>query len=531
MQLYENAMHDERRRDYLAPLAVLFSQGIDAPDFFLRGTVLQSYNSVAPADCKLLNAGAAMLLDFGRELHGGVRIVTGGDGGRIRLRFGESASEAMSTPNQDHSIHDTELDCPKMGMLEYGCTGFRFVRIDVLTDGLPLLGVCAVAIYRDLKRIGSFKCSDERLNKIWETGLYTVQLCMQDYIYDGIKRDRLVWLGDLNPELRVVLSVFDDCSILPRSMDFVRNITPLPHFMNSMLSYSCWWIINQYELFLHRGDLDYLREQADYLSGLITIFADMVQADGRVDTGNFPLFLDWPTSVDDTAQKAGGQGLFAWMFHDAAILCDALGLGADANRARDARARVMTYVPDCRGIKSAAAIQTLSGLCDRSNVIIDNPTAGVSTFYGYYMLLAQPVPSALDVIRKYWGAMLDYGATTFWEDFNLDWVQNALPIDRLPVAGKDDLHADFGNFCYKGLRHSLCHGWAGGPTAYLMEKVLGIRVAEPGSRAVIIKPELADLDFAQGTFPTPFGPISVSVTKDGNRDICEAKLPDGIRRL
>lgn len=528
MSLYPNAIPDNRVREYLPPVSVLFSQNIDNPDFFLKPQDIQSFSTVKPENCLKFNAGAAVLLDFGRELHGGIRIVTGKTGGKVRIRFGESASEAMSQPNQDHSIHDTVLQCTWMGMLEYGCTGFRFLRIDSLEDGMLLLSVNAVALYRDIPRIGSFKCSDDRLNKIWDTGLYTVQLCMQDYIYDGIKRDRLVWLGDLNPELRIVLSVFDDCSILPQSMDFLRDRTPLPNFMNSMMTYSCWWIINQYEYFLHRGDFTYLLQQKDYLKGLISIFAEMVRPDGKIDPGSNPIFLDWPTSVDKTAQAAGGQGLFLWMFNDAALLCDSLGENKYAETARNAAALVKKYIPDCKGIKSAAAMQTLSGLCDRQDVLLDNPTGGVSTFYGYYMMLAQPVQSALDVIRKYWGAMLDYGATTFWEDFSLDWVKNASPIDKLPQPGKDDLHADFGNFCYKGLRHSLCHGWAGGPTAFLMEKVLGIRVMSPGSKTVSITPNLCDLDYAAGTFPTPQGPISVTLEKNGK---CDIKLPPGVTRV
>ena len=30
---------------------------------------------------------------------------------------------------------------------------------------------------------------------------------------------------------------------------------------------------------------------------------------------------------------------------------------------------------------------------------------------------------AMDIIKKYWGGMLSLGATTFWEDFNLEWIE------------------------------------------------------------------------------------------------------------
>ena len=89
---------------------------------------------------------------------------------------------------------------------------------------------------------------------------------------------------------------------------------------------------------------------------------------------------------------------------------------------------------------------------------------GFSTFYGYYMLramaLAGNYQGALDVIRTYWGAMLDVGATTFWEDFNMEWLPDAGRIDELVPAGKKDIHGDYGAYCYQGFRHSLCHGWA-----------------------------------------------------------------------
>lgn len=65
---------------------------------------------------------------------------------------------------------------------------------------------------------------------------------------------------------------------------------------------------------------------------------------------------------------------------------------------------------------------------------------GFSTFYGYYMLealaKAGEYEKAIDIINTFWGAMLDLGATTFWEDFNLDWIPNAAPIDEPVPAGK-----------------------------------------------------------------------------------------------
>ena len=65
--------------------------------------------------------------------------------------------------------------------------------------------------------------------------------------------------------------------------------------------------------------------------------------------------------------------------------------------------------------------------------------------------------------------MLDKVATSFWEDFDMDWVQNSCRIDAKPKHGEKDIHGDFGKFCYNGFRHSLCHGWSAGVIKFIEE--------------------------------------------------------------
>ena len=58
-----------------------------------------------------------------------------------------------------------------------------------------------------------------------------------------------------------------------------------------------------------------------------------------------------------------------------------------------------------------------------NDILGKNPYHDFSPFFGYYVLqartLAHDYKGALDVIREYWGAMLDLGATTFWEGFDM----------------------------------------------------------------------------------------------------------------
>ena len=145
------------------------------------------------------------------------------------------------------------------------------------------------------------------------------------------------------------------------------------------------------------------------------------------------------------------------------------------------------------------------------------------------MAKAGETDAALDFVRQYWGGMLDVGATTFWEDFDLDWMKGAGRIDELVPAGKKDIHGDYGAYCYVGFRHSLCHGWASGPTAWLSQTVLGVTPLEPGCAKVRIVPQLGSLEWAEGTYPTPRGPIKVRHERKADGTISsKIEAPEGV---
>ena len=170
-----------------------------------------------------------------------------------------------------------------------------------------------------------------------------------------------------------------------------------------------------------------------------------------------------------------------------------------------------------------------------AQVLGQNGYDGVSTFYGYYMIEAMSAAGesqrALDTVRDYWGAMLDVGATSFWEDFKLAWTNNCFRIDEMPVAGKKDIHGDYGEFCYPGFRHSLCHGWAGGPAAWCINHVLGIRPLDVGCKTVEVKPFLGDLEWAEGSMALPDGTaVKVKLRKlsDGKIDM-KISSPDWVK--
>src|SRR5262245_12559353 len=136
-------------------------------------------------------------------------------------------------------------------------------------------------------------------------------------------------------------------------------------------------------------------------------------------------------------------------------------------------------------------------------------TTGYGQAYNVAALFEAGHPAAaLALVRRYWGSMLERGATTFWESFDPDE----------PHVTELDLY---------GRRYgvSRCHGWSGAIAGVLATYVLGVRVRAPGGRRVTLRPQLGNLAWVEGAVPTPLGALRVRWTTTGAR----LEVPTGMR--
>ncbi|WP_036196351.1 alpha-L-rhamnosidase-related protein [Maribacter antarcticus] len=544
----------EMVKTYLTPHRIVW-QSDDSETYIKNAkTLLKKGNGQVAVNDKNLfrfvsteNKKPGILLDYGKEIQGGVKISMGIRKSKtplkLRLRFGESVGEAMSNiggkqnATNEHSLRDFIIEVPWLGSVEVGETGFRFLRVDVVEadEIAPIKSIDAAFVYRDIPYLGSFESNDERLNKIWMTGAYTVHLNMQNYLWDGVKRDRLVWVGDMHPEVMTINTVFGNHDIVHKSLDLARDQHPLPQWMNGISSYSMWWLLIHKNIYDYHGDESYLKEQETYMIGLLEQLSTFIN-DKNKEILNGNRFLDWPTSEKPEAIHAGLQAMMVMTFKAGAEMMVILGKNDLETKYAKIAERLKKHKPKDNTTKQAAALMVLADLLDaekvNTQVLTKDGVQRMSTFYGYYILeamaKAKDYDGGLRVIRDYWGGMLDLGATTFWEDFDVLDVANSGRIDEMIPSSNFDIHGDFGEYCYVGYRHSLCHGWASGPTSWLSQHVLGIHVLDGGTK-VKIKPNLGDLEWAKGSFPTKYGVLKVSHQKSSNGSIkTEVDAPEGL---
>ena len=531
---------DTRVRKYLLPQKVLLTKGnVIHPEYLLQNRSIQA-NTYELGWVTMLSTEtehAGILLDFGVEFQGGAVLAVhmikdmvankGLSYAKVRFCFGESANEALSHIGEkgatnDHSPRDFVVDLSSYSTTVQGNTGYRFLYLELLTPcALRVLTVQGVFEYQPYEYVGSFTCSDERLNQIYDTSVYTCHLCLQNELWDGIKRDRLIWIGDLAPELKTIKYVFGEVPQIYSALETSARVAPLPRWINGIATYSLWWLINLEEWCFYTGNTSYLDQQKDYITNLTQLILDNIDDNGYFTPSDF---IDWPSKGFAEA-KAGSKGLLCMALKACVHMNGYLGNDSLAKTCEKTVARLTNTKESSGSFKQIAAFLVLNNMAgqDAANLLKTGGAQGFSTFMSYYILTAMvkccSTEETLDALKEYYGAMLDLGATTFWEDFDIHWKDNACRLDEICDDTKSDIHGDNGDHCYKGYRHSLCHGWSSGPVAFLTEHVLGVNITEAGCKEITIKPNLGSLSFAKGSIATPYGKVEISHTRTADGQI------------
>jgi len=533
---------DDRIREFIFPERVVKTYGDVSGELY--NDELRQVTFDSPSEMTLKNIGAGVLIDFGREIHGSVLIETiSVDNEKMsanaRLSLGESIGEALSHIGEkgatnNHAVRDSQIVLTMLSTQEYYVTGFRFAFLELLEDvTVKLKSIQAILIREPYERIGSFECSDKLLNKIYDTAAYTVELCLQNQLWDGIKRDRLVWIGDMAPEMKAIKYLYGYVPQIESGLDIATDSST--GWANTLPTYSLWWLIDTYEWCFYTDDYTFISEHKQFISELVCRIIENTDERG-IFVGDF---IDWSSNANDEKTVRIRKNTIR------AVETEALKAAIKMLELFNDKALIEKCNETIKTIKDGMEdidtdkYRTLAALIELADMGSDKTKAtlarkGVknfSTFMSYYILSAMAknnIP-ALKSLKTYYGGMLDMGATTFWEDFDIDWAKNACRIDEIPDGTKKDVHGDNGDYCYVGYRHSLCHGWSSGPVPFLTEYVLGIRLDENDSKTVILSPHLEDLTYANGSIATPYGKISVRYKKVNGKISCAICAPDGIK--
>jgi hypothetical protein len=500
----------------------------------------------------------SLVLDFGKEVAGRV-LIDPLTNGTVLVGTGESLNEAVGSPWKGQ--YSLDLDAGQSASTPD--SAFRYAHLVFPTkqgDTGPVKVRLSLDFhYYPVTYEGSFACSDPLLTKIWYTGAYTAHLCMQEDIWDAPKRDRARWSGDLQVSGSVIDDVFADKFLMGQTLQRLRddaqggqppNAAPASE-VNNIPGYSAAWFCTMADFHRHIGDYDFLRkEHASILSLLDYVASDFDTNHLFANPRNAWPFVDWSPDFDlDTPASRAATDLFLIRgVREAVFLLNELADKENAQKwsqwADTATQAARTSLVDpTMGIYGDRlqenAMAVYSGVATQQQTariyrLILDPSKGawdrtgspeyndgvITPYYGYFVLQALSdagqTSAGEQLLTRYWGGMLAEGATTFWESYDPYWP-------------KEDFHSHLDADRTIGFNTSLCHGWSSGPTSWLTERVLGVSPTGGGFRTVSIAPDLGNLQWVQGTVPTPRGPIRAGASRLSSGMSVRIVLPPGTK--
>ncbi len=466
-------------KQQILPKRIVEQKNIQNADLLLKKRI----NQILLYEEDMVDAldGSYIVLDFGKEMCGGIKLLIqeiNSENGmsKIRVRFGESLSEAYSDIGQnnstnDHSIRDDVYTVTQLSTVSIGETGFRFVRIDFY-GAVQIKSIYANNNILSVRLRKGYNGEDKRIKQIFNVAKRTVDLCSSlGCIWDGIKRDRLIWAGDLYPEVLSLTSMYGRVKCIEKSLE-IAKLSPRieDKWMCGIPTYSLWWIACVAEYYIQTENYEFIKNQLDEVEKIINVFDFYIQEDGSLTYPDY--FVDWPTRfTDDEVLGCKFITIFALnrvnkMYKLLSIPTQKIDKIILKLKKGDLSVKEKKQVI---GLKYCAVGKITD---DEYDTLIQDGAKGFSTFMSYFILTAiasRNKQLAIDLMKEYYGGMLDKGATTFWEDFDVSWIKGSNRIDCKKEDGQKDIHADYGNFCYKGYRHSLCHAWSSGVIKFIEE--------------------------------------------------------------
>ena len=457
------------------------------------------------------------LYDFGKETFGYLKVK--GLKGRIHIYYGESAEEAL---DKEH--------CETLDILSEGgkldSKAFRYVYIEKEPDSSfeEVLMDYEYAPF-DTERSGSFRCSDEELNHIWDVAAYTMDLTTREFFMDGIKRDRWTWSGDAIQSYLMNYYLRFDTECVKRTIRQLRGKDPVTAHVNTIMDYTFYWFKSIYDYYLYTADIAFVREMWPRMVTLMDYVEGRLNKDGMAEgQADDWIFVDW---VDFPMHKRGTlcfeQILLMKAMETMAVCSKLLNIKTDYRvKSESLRNKIkQTFwsyeqkayyhaIEDGKINKQitkfANMFAILYGLAYEEerheimqsvmlNPVIDPITTPYMRFYELETLCIDGLQEqVLQEMKAYWGGMLREGATSFWEKYNPE----EKGAQHLAMYGRP-----YGK--------SLCHAWGASPIYLIGKYFLGVRPTKPGYEEYEVHPALGGLKWMEGDVPTPFGKIHVKM--------------------
>lgn len=516
-------------------------------------------------------AGGRLLVDFGQNLVGRLRFAlpagaSPGAGETVEVRHAEvltGAGELRTDLLRSAQATDayTTAGGPLTWEPRFTFHGFRYAEVTGLPPGAEHVdaGIQAVVLSTDLPDTGTFRCSDEHLNRLHDNVRWSLRGNFLSLPTDCPQRDeRLGWTGDAQVFAPTALFLVDAYRFLDSWLEDARleqradGAIPfvVPNILGAEAAGAAGWadVITcmPWDVFVATGDPAVLARNLPAMIRWVDYQLDRAGAD-LLWTGDFQ-FGDWldpdaPAEKPASAKARRDLVATAYMARSLRIVADTSRLlgdeavyaryrplaagaarawweewGEEAQRTQTGCALALQFAlaPEAERAAVAEALALLVGEAGDhlgtgflGTPLLLPALAGNGYLDEAYRVLLQTTPPS-------WLFPVLLGATTIWERWDALKPDGTVPASDLAATGRSMV--SFNHYAYGAVAewlHTTVAGLAPDPDA-------------PGYRRIIVRPRPGGgLSSARATLVTPYGPAAVGWTLDQGQFALDVTVPPG----
>ncbi|WP_229405934.1 glycoside hydrolase family 78 protein [Micromonospora sp. NBRC 110038] len=508
--------------------------------------------------------GGRIILDFGQNLVGRLRItVTGPAGQTVRLRHAEVLQDGELFVRALRGAKATDSYTLRGGGVEtweprFTFHGFRYAEVTGWPGEFDPAAVVARVHHTDMVRTGTFECSDPLVNRLHDNVVWSMRGNFLDIPTDCPQRDeRLGWTGDIQVFAPTAAFLYDCAGMLSSWLvDLAAEQLPdgtVPYFVPRIPAprweppqpTAVWGdaaVLTPWTLYERYGDRDVLARQYASAKAFVDLVDQRAGADHLWDSGY--QLGDWldPTAPPDDPEDAKADrylvatAYFARSTGVLARMAEVLGRHADAQRYA-ALAAAVTEAFQRRYVLPSGLLdndaQTSYALALRFGLVpaggprraaarrlaelVEEAGWRIATGFAGTPAICDALADNGEVETAYrlllstdcpsWLYPVTTGATTIWERWD-----SLLPDGTVNP----------------GQMTSFNHYALGAVADWLHRTVAGLAPAEPGYRRLLVRPRPGGgLRHARAALLTPYGPAAVGWRLADGELAVEVTVPAG----
>ena len=272
----------------------------------------------------ILPAEKGWIIDMGQNMTGWLQIhVEEKEGTEIKMRFSEHLMpDKQNIDPASTGIHvvgntQTDIYISKGDGIEtwephFTYHGFQYVQIEGLENKPTLDQFTGWLVRTDVERIGTFKCSDEQINKFYETSMLTIEDNLQGLLSDCPHRERCAWMGDAYVVAEAASFNFNLKRLWQKTADDMQTVLgvskahfkdPFPYDKRAPANVSVGKRLNlqarpdwgaatimiPYFSYIYFGDTTIVKKSWNMMEGWMAYLDEKVQEEGIINGG----YGDW----------------------------------------------------------------------------------------------------------------------------------------------------------------------------------------------------------------------------------------------